>query len=97
MKLYSTNNTNLNVSFKEAVFNSMPQDNGLYMPVNIPVLDDKFINNLDSYTLPEIAFHIAKNMLAGTIPDDDLKAIIHDAISFFMARRLPLRILAPGS
>jgi threonine synthase len=83
MKFYSTNNTSNIVSFKEAVFNSMPQDKGLYMPVSIPKLDDKFINNLDSYTLPEIAFHVAKNLLGEDIPDNDLKAIIHDAINFY--------------
>jgi threonine synthase len=82
MKLYSTNNTTLNVSFKDAVFNSMPQDKGLYMPVNIPALSQEFIDNLDQYTLPQIAFTVAKNMLAGAIPDADLKALIDDAINF---------------
>jgi len=83
MKFYSTNNTSHQVSFKEAVFNSMPQDKGLYMPVSIPKLDDKFLNNLDSYTLPEIAFHVAKNILGDDIPEKDLKAIITDAINFY--------------
>ncbi|MEO8949964.1 MAG: threonine synthase [Mucilaginibacter sp.] len=83
MKLYSTNNPSTSVSFKEAVFNSMPQDKGLYMPVTIPRLDDKFINNLDSYTLPEIAFHVAQNLLGDDIPAADLKAIIDDAINFY--------------
>ncbi|HTI60027.1 threonine synthase [Mucilaginibacter sp.] len=83
MKLYSTNNTNNQVSFKEAVFNSMPQDKGLYMPVSIPRLDDKFLNNLDGYTLPEIAFHISKNLLRDDIPENDLKNIIEDAINFY--------------
>src|ERR1700759_5277127 len=83
MQLYSTNNPSHQVSFKEAVFNSMPQDKGLYMPVSIPRLDDKFLNNLESYTLPEIAFYVAKNLLAGDIPENDLQAIIHDAISFY--------------
>ncbi|HTE00893.1 MAG TPA: threonine synthase [Mucilaginibacter sp.] len=83
MKFYSTNNTSSQVSFKEAVFNSMPQDKGLYMPVSIPRLDDKFLNNLDGYTLPEIAFHVAKNLLGDDIPADDLKAIIEDAINFY--------------
>ena len=82
MKLYSTNNTSTKVSFKEAVFNSMPQDRGLYMPVNIPLLDDKFLNNLDEYSLPEIAFHVAQNLIGEDIPADDLKAIIDDAINF---------------
>ena len=83
MKFYSTNNTSHQVSFKEAVFNSMPQDKGLYMPVSIPKLDDKFLNNLDSYTLPEIAFHVAKNILGDDIPEHDLKVIITDAINFY--------------
>jgi threonine synthase len=83
MELYSTNNTSSRVSFKDAVFNSMPQDKGLYMPVTIPRLDDKFINHLDEYTLPEIAFHVAKNILGDAIPADDLKAIIYDAINFY--------------
>jgi threonine synthase len=83
LKYYSTNNTSTRVSFKEAVFNSMPQDKGLYMPVSIPKLDAKFIDNLDNYTLPEIAFHVAKNLLGDDIPEDDLKAIIKDAINFY--------------
>jgi threonine synthase len=83
MKFYSTNNPSTRVSFKEAVFNSMPQDKGLYMPESIPRLDDKFLDNLDSYTLPEIAFHVAKNLLGDDIPENDLKAIIEDAINFY--------------
>src|SRR5665213_2525779 len=82
MEFYSTKNTSTRVSFKEAVFNSMPQDKGLYMPVNIPRLDDKFLNNLDEYTLPEIAFHVAKSLIGEDIPDDDLNATIYDAINF---------------
>ncbi|GAA4336563.1 threonine synthase [Mucilaginibacter gynuensis] len=82
MKLYSTNNTAASVSFKEAVFNSMPQDKGLYMPVNIPQLDPEFISNLDKYTLPEIAFRVAKNLLGDAVPEADLKALIEDAINF---------------
>jgi threonine synthase len=83
MKFYSTNNTSTRVSFKEAVFNSMPQDKGLYMPVSIPRLDDKFLSNLADYTLPEIAYHVAKNLLGDDIPDNDLQTIINDAINFY--------------
>jgi threonine synthase len=83
MKLYSTNNPASRVSFKEAVFNSMPQDKGLYMPEYIPRLSDVFLNNLDGYSLPEIAFHVAQNLLGDDIPEEDLKAIIYDAINFY--------------
>lgn len=83
MKLYSTNNPDSRVSFKEAVFNSMPQDKGLYMPESIPRLSDTFLNNLDNYSLPEIAYYVAQNLLGDDIPADDLKAIIYDAINFY--------------
>ncbi|MXV13728.1 threonine synthase [Hufsiella ginkgonis] len=82
MKLYSTNNPILEVDFKEAVFNSLPQDKGLYMPHAIPRLDDVFISNIGQYTLPEIAFMVARNVLQGAIPDFDLHTIINDAINF---------------
>lgn len=52
------------------------------MPESIPVLNSEFIENLHRYSLPEIAFRVAKNMLDGDIPDTDLKRIIEDAINF---------------
>lgn len=82
MKLYSTNNKDLRVSFKEAVFNSMPQDKGLYMPVEIPHLDADFIKNIENFSLPEIAYKVASTLLKDEIPADDLKALIDDAINF---------------
>lgn len=82
MKLYSTNNHNLSVDFPTAVFNSMPADKGLYMPVHIPQLDQEFIDTIDQFTLPEIAFKVASTLLQDAIPADDLKKIIDDAINF---------------
>lgn len=82
MKLYSTNNKDLRVSFKEAVFNSMPQDKGLYMPVEIPQLDAEFIQNIEQYSLPEIAYQVASTLLKEEIPAEDLKVLINDAINF---------------
>ncbi len=82
MKFYSTNSPAVHVPFKEAVFNSLPQDKGLYMPVSIPKLDPAFLANLAKYSLPEIAFEVARTMLSDAIPEKDLKAIIDDAINF---------------
>ena len=82
MILYSTNNKDLRVPFKEGVFNSLPADKGLYMPVYIPMLDPEFIADLHKYSLPEIAFQVSKAILNGAIPETDLKAIIDDAINF---------------
>ena len=82
MKLYSTNNPALEVSFKEAVFNSLPADKGLYMPHEIPALDADFIKDLDTYSLQDIAFKVAETLLQGDIPSADLKQIIDDSINF---------------
>lgn len=82
MNLYSTNNKDLRVDFPTAVFNSMPMDKGLYMPLEVPQLDPDFIANLASYSMPEIAFKVASALLKDAIPADDLKAIIEDAVNF---------------
>ncbi|WP_214228966.1 threonine synthase [Pedobacter sp. B4-66] len=82
MKLYSTNNHSLSVDFATAVFNSMPLDKGLYMPVSIPELDKEFIDNIDQFSLSEIAFKVAAALLKGAMPKEDLQSIIEDAINF---------------
>ena len=82
MNLYSTNNKDLRVPFKEGVFNSLPQDKGLYMPEHIPVLDPEFIRDLHLYSLPQIAFQVSRAILNGAIPDADLQQIINEAINF---------------
>ena len=82
MQFYSTNNKDLRVSFQEAVFNSLPQDKGLYMPESIPQLDPYFIKNIQQYSFQEIAFQIATAIIGKDIPADDLKKIINEAINF---------------
>jgi threonine synthase len=82
MKLYSTNNKQLQVSFKDAVFNSLPVDKGLYMPEHIPQLDPMFIRHIQQYSLQEIAFHVAHALIGSDIPEADLKKIVNEAINF---------------
>lgn len=82
MKLYSTNNKNLSVSFKEAVFTSFPSDKGLYMPWHIPKLSESFIQNITDYSFPEMALEIAHSFIGEDIPKKDLEKIIKETISF---------------
>lgn len=60
----------------------LPDDNGLYMPVEIPRLPEEFIENLPEYSFPEIAFTICRHLFKGAIPEEDLRRIIRDAINF---------------
>lgn len=92
MQLYSTNNKELRVPFKEAVFNSLPADKGLYMPKAIPTLDAHFIQNLSHHTFQDIAFKVASALVGDAIPASDLRRIIDDAIDF----EAPVRPLDSG-
>ena len=82
MQLYSTKNAAAFVSLKEAVMKGLPDDNGLFMPQHIPTLSSDFINNLEKYTFSEIAFEVSKTLLQGAIPENDLKKIIDNSITF---------------
>lgn len=82
MQLYSTNNPHLRVSFKEAVMKGLPDDNGLYMPVEIPRLPEGFIRDLMQFSLQELSYIVAKNLLQDAIPEADLQRIIEEAIDF---------------
>lgn len=82
MKLYSTNNKSLRVDFKEAVFNSLPADKGLYMPLTIPKLDEAFIANIHQHSFQDIAFKVARALLQDEIPENDLRRIVSEAANF---------------
>ena len=82
MRLYSTKSPNKFVDLKEAVFKGLPADNGLFMPESIPSLPKYFINNLKKYSFQEIAYKVTKTLLAGAIPNKDLKKIIEKSITF---------------
>ncbi len=69
-------------TFKEALFQGLPQDNGLFMPLQIPILPLDFIKNIDRFNFQQIAFEISNALLADEIPATDLKQIVHRAINF---------------
>jgi threonine synthase len=81
MKLYSTNHQSPDVDLKEAVFRGLPQDNGLYMPYNIPRLPDSFFQNIEQLSLQEMAFEVAAALIQD-IPKERLKKIVYDTLAF---------------
>ena len=82
MKFYSTNNTSYKVDLKTAVINSLPPDNGLYMPESIPRLSGDFIKNLDDFSFQEIAFAVCKQYLSEDLGDDQIRNIVDTSINF---------------
>lgn len=82
MKLYSTNNKSQFVSFKEAVFQSLPQDMGLYMIDNLTPIHQQFLENIENYSLQDIAKEVSVHLLRDEIPYEDLIKLVEDAVNF---------------
>lgn len=82
MFFYSTNKLSELVSFQEAIFRGLPEDNGLYMPMVIPKIASEFWENIQDYSLNEIAFQITKSLLSEELPENVMKRIIDDALNF---------------
>ncbi len=79
-------------SFTEALFLGQAPDGGLFVPASIPPLPEEDRAALAGLALPERAFVVARHFLAGEVPDDVLRAVVHDALDF----PVPLREIEPG-
>jgi len=84
MKFYSTNKKSAQVSFKEAVIKSLPADNGLYFPVEVPELDFLLLSTIDHYSLPDIGLEVMRHFCNEDIPGDKLETIIKEVLDFDM-------------
>ncbi len=82
MNYFSTNNPSQKVSFQEAVRKGLPDDNGLFLPEEIPVLPDSFFKGLPNLSLQEIGFEVARLFVGNEIPEADLKTLVYEVLSF---------------
>lgn len=82
MNYYSLNGKAPVTSFEEAVTRGIAPDKGLYFPEKISPLPDSFFENIEEMDDHEIAFKAIHQFVAGAIPDDELRAIIKDVLSF---------------
>ena len=82
MQLYSTKNFDLRVRFRDGIFQGLPIDAGLFMPVAIPEMPVTFVKNLTQYSFQELAFHLAQSLIGDEIPGRDLDEIIQQSINF---------------
>jgi len=82
MKFYSTKNRSLKVSLKEALFQGLPADKGLFMPDQIHPFPDSFFKRLPHLSLPEIGFEVSKQLLSDEIDNSNLHEIVDQALTF---------------
>ncbi|MEO6173522.1 MAG: threonine synthase [Flavobacterium circumlabens] len=82
MKYYSLNHNAPEVSFKEAVIQGLASDKGLYFPQIITPLNPAFFNVIENLTHHNIAFDVIQQFVGDDIPEDHLREIIADTLSF---------------
>ncbi|WP_343672985.1 threonine synthase [Chitinophaga sp.] len=82
MKYYSLQNHQHIVSFEDAVVAGLAPDKGLYFPERIPAFDKSFFDNIDKLDAVEIGYAAIKPFVGEEIPDEVLRKIIADTLSF---------------
>lgn len=82
MNYYSLNKKAPNASFKDAVIKGLAPDKGLYFPESITPLPKSFFDNIDNLSYSEIAFEAIKQFVSPEIPEDILKTIVEETLSF---------------
>lgn len=82
MNYYSLNHLAPKASFKDAVLKGLAPDKGLYFPEHISALAKSFFENIDNLSEPEIAFQAIKQFVSPDIPENILKTIINETLSF---------------
>ena len=82
MKLYSTNDPSLRADFAEAVFQALPADKGLYMPVDLVPLPDTFWRKLPGMAIADIGVAVTTHLLRGALSDAAIERVVRKAIDF---------------
>jgi threonine synthase len=82
MKYYSTNHKTPEVSLETAVTKGLAADRGLFMPERIDRLPESFFQEIGSMSFQELSFEVAKKFFGQDIPEDILKNIVFDTLSF---------------
>jgi len=82
MIFYSTKTASLKASLEEAIFKSLPSDNGLYMPESIPKVSQDFLDTIENKSFKEIAIEITDTLLGEDIPRKDIEKLINSTYDF---------------
>lgn len=82
MKYYSTNKNAPVATLEEAVVKGLAADRGLYMPAEIKKLPVSFFEEIDKLSFQEIAYRVADAFFGSDIPEETLKQIVYDTLSF---------------
>jgi threonine synthase len=82
MNYYSLNRKAPNTSFADAVIRGLAPDKGLYFPESITPLEPSFFETIEDKSNVDIAFEAIKQFIVPEIPEDVLREIVEETLSF---------------
>ncbi len=82
MKFISTNGIAPSASLKDAVHNCLAPDGGLYVPENIPLIPQAYLNNISGMSLRDIAYVVSTAFFGDSVSASDIKNIADDSFRF---------------
>lgn len=82
MKYHSLNEISPETTFKDAVIRGIAPDKGLYFPDSITPLSTEFWESLGKMNNQDIALEAIRQFVEPDIPEDILKEIISETLSF---------------
>ena len=92
MMYYSTNGKAPQADLCKAVVKGLAEDKGLYMPESIKRLPEEFFLTMKDRSFVENATEVAKAFFGEDIPENDLKRIVEETLSF----DCPIHEVEPG-
>lgn len=82
MKYFSTNNPNHKVSLADAVIKGLAPDQGLYMPEQIPVLDQELIGKFPQMTFREIGYAVIGALFSEDLSETEVRKLVDHTLVF---------------
>lgn len=83
MKYVSTRGAAQPLDFEEVMLAGLARDGGLYVPEDWPTFNEDEISAMAGLPYAEVAFRVMLPFIGGTVPEDELKALINDAYNGF--------------
>ena len=85
MKYTSTRSSDREYNFTEILLLGIPDDGGLFVPIEIPAFNQGYFDNILNKSFHELAFDVARIYIdAESVPDEELKHIIVRSFNFVL-------------
>ncbi|MBT8397393.1 MAG: threonine synthase [Gemmatimonadetes bacterium] len=82
MEFISTRGVSTPVPLRDAVFQGLASDGGLFMPLTLPSFDVDTLTGMQGESWPELAFRVLGAFLEGSLADKTVTALVGETLNF---------------